>query len=289
MPRRRSFTRLARSSRNRSSGGGCLILLLGILLLWFLVSFGAQLLLLGLLGLLLYFGYRLYVWRPKALLWIGAAFLGLIFLGLLLPKNPALTSEVSPVRPTEALKAQTVKEPADQRYNLNISATYPGFTVKAFAVNNNRVDYQRVIAAATAKYSNEATLELRPGDYKLKLGMEGYTTVFWFRAFIPKNRNIAVDTRKFKSEFLTRKCKQNPRTDGSPFNATCPVPVQVAPRPLPRPTTTERLSAPLPLAQPEVYYPNCAAARAAGAAPLYAGEPGYRRKLDRDGDGVACE
>ncbi|MUL85001.1 excalibur calcium-binding domain-containing protein [Mycobacterium sp. CBMA247] len=36
-------------------------------------------------------------------------------------------------------------------------------------------------------------------------------------------------------------------------------------------------------------YPNCAAARAAGAAPLYAGQPGYSRKLDRDGDGVACE
>lgn len=38
-----------------------------------------------------------------------------------------------------------------------------------------------------------------------------------------------------------------------------------------------------------VYYPNCAAARAAGAAPIYAGQPGYRPKLDRDGDGVACE
>lgn len=38
-----------------------------------------------------------------------------------------------------------------------------------------------------------------------------------------------------------------------------------------------------------VYYPNCAAARAAGAAPIYAGQPGYQPKLDRDGDGVACE
>ena len=37
------------------------------------------------------------------------------------------------------------------------------------------------------------------------------------------------------------------------------------------------------------YYPNCAAARAAGAAPLYAGQPGYSSNLDRDGDGVACE
>lgn len=36
-------------------------------------------------------------------------------------------------------------------------------------------------------------------------------------------------------------------------------------------------------------YPNCAAARAAGAAPLRRGEAGYSAKLDRDADGVACE
>lgn len=38
-----------------------------------------------------------------------------------------------------------------------------------------------------------------------------------------------------------------------------------------------------------VYYANCTAARAAGAAPIRRGEPGYGRHLDRDGDGVACE
>lgn len=38
-----------------------------------------------------------------------------------------------------------------------------------------------------------------------------------------------------------------------------------------------------------VYYANCAEAAAAGAAPLYAGSPGYRQGLDGDGDGVACE
>lgn len=37
------------------------------------------------------------------------------------------------------------------------------------------------------------------------------------------------------------------------------------------------------------YYPNCAAARAAGAAPVRRGDPGYDRRLDRDGDGVGCE
>lgn len=37
------------------------------------------------------------------------------------------------------------------------------------------------------------------------------------------------------------------------------------------------------------YYANCDEARAAGAAPLHRGEPGYAPHLDRDGDGVACE
>lgn len=41
--------------------------------------------------------------------------------------------------------------------------------------------------------------------------------------------------------------------------------------------------------QANTYYQNCTAAKAAGAAPLYRGQPGYSAKLDRDGDGVACE
>lgn len=37
------------------------------------------------------------------------------------------------------------------------------------------------------------------------------------------------------------------------------------------------------------YYANCAEARAAGAAPIFRGQPGYGAHLDRDGDGKACE
>jgi hypothetical protein len=36
-------------------------------------------------------------------------------------------------------------------------------------------------------------------------------------------------------------------------------------------------------------YPDCAAARAAGAAPLHRGDPGWSDGMDGDGDGVACE
>jgi excalibur calcium-binding domain-containing protein len=58
-----------------------------------------------------------------------------------------------------------------------------------------------------------------------------------------------------------------------------------APAPPPPPVTTTEADPP----PDDVYYANCDAVRAAGAAPLYRGQPGYRPKLDRDGDGVACE
>ena len=38
-----------------------------------------------------------------------------------------------------------------------------------------------------------------------------------------------------------------------------------------------------------VYFRNCREAWAAGRAPLHVGQPGYRREMDGDGDGVACE
>jgi len=36
-------------------------------------------------------------------------------------------------------------------------------------------------------------------------------------------------------------------------------------------------------------FANCTEARAAGAAPVHRGDPGYSSRIDRDGDGVACE
>ncbi|HEY4070924.1 MAG TPA: excalibur calcium-binding domain-containing protein [Sphingomicrobium sp.] len=38
-----------------------------------------------------------------------------------------------------------------------------------------------------------------------------------------------------------------------------------------------------------VHYTGCDEVRAAGKAPLHAGEPGYRSQMDSDGDGIACE
>ncbi len=38
-----------------------------------------------------------------------------------------------------------------------------------------------------------------------------------------------------------------------------------------------------------IYFRKCDDVRAAGLAPLYRGDPGYREGLDRDNDGIACE
>jgi hypothetical protein len=72
-------------------------------------------------------------------------------------------------------------------------------------------------------------------------------------------------------------------------------PPDTSPKPVIPTTTTD----PSPLSttaspghtqsQANVYYRNCADVRAAGAAPLRPGDPGYRLGLDADKDGIACD
>ncbi|QOD04296.1 DUF1524 domain-containing protein [Pseudarthrobacter sp. BIM B-2242] len=77
---------------------------------------------------------------------------------------------------------------------------------------------------------------------------------------------------------------QVPPAPVAPGPAPAPVPVVPAPA-APAPA----IPAPAPAAPAAAYYANCAAAKAAGAAPILAGQAGYRAALDRDADGVACE
>lgn len=68
----------------------------------------------------------------------------------------------------------------------------------------------------------------------------------------------------------------------APATQPAAVPAQAAPAPAPAPAPARAPAA-------GVAYANCAAVRAAGAAPIRVGQPGYSRRLDRDGDGVGCE
>ena len=75
------------------------------------------------------------------------------------------------------------------------------------------------------------------------------------------------------------------RDTATPAGQSAPAPAEPQPE-APAAVAPAPPAAPAPGA---VYYANCAAARAAGAAPLRAGQPGYREQMDGDRDGVACE
>ena len=84
---------------------------------------------------------------------------------------------------------------------------------------------------------------------------------------------------------------QAPAPEPAPVVAAAPVAPAPAPAivvPVPAPVAPAPV-VPIPAAPAAVYYANCSAVKAAGAAPIYAGQAGYRAGLDRDSDGVGCE
>jgi hypothetical protein len=78
-----------------------------------------------------------------------------------------------------------------------------------------------------------------------------------------------------------------------PVQAAAPAQAAAPEQPAPAPAYVAPAYVPpapaVPAAPAAAYYANCAAARAAGAAPIRVGQPGYSTTLDRDRDGVACE
>lgn len=80
--------------------------------------------------------------------------------------------------------------------------------------------------------------------------------------------------------------------DGQPSRAPAEepttAPTERAPQPAPAPDPAPN-PAPAPVPAPGGAFANCSEARAAGAAPLHRGMPGYAPRMDGDGDGVACE
>ncbi|MCV2491616.1 DUF1524 domain-containing protein [Geodermatophilus sp. YIM 151500] len=87
------------------------------------------------------------------------------------------------------------------------------------------------------------------------------------------------------------RCPDQPLPDGDgaapPEPAAAPA---AAPTPAPGPASVpEPAAAPVPAPPGGASYRNCDAVRAAGAAPIRVGDPGWRASFDRDGDGVGCE
>ena len=103
-----------------------------------------------------------------------------------------------------------------------------------------------------------------------------------------------VETTLTEMETITEESEPVPPPAEEPIREEVEDPVQeqhAFADPVEEPVVEEAPEEPVaPAPEPvSAYFSNCAEARAAGASPLYAGSPGYRPGLDRDGDGVACE
>ncbi|WP_231580535.1 excalibur calcium-binding domain-containing protein [Corynebacterium kalinowskii] len=129
----------------------------------------------------------------------------------------------------------------------------------------------------------------------------------------PKTVEITTTVETTKTVEVTKSPSSTPQSSSKPPSSSTqtsqqpPAAEPPAPAPAAAPVVEEKIEdypaqpqqffappppAPAPAQAPApaaASYGSCKEARAAGAAPLYKGSPGYSSKLDRDGDGVACE
>lgn len=101
-------------------------------------------------------------------------------------------------------------------------------------------------------------------------------------------RRLLLDQRE--QDLVAREAAAQAAAEAA-ASAPKPPPVAAKPSaqaPAPKPPAVQAPVAPAPQAT-STYYKNCDAVRAAGAAPVRVGDPGYAGHLDRDGDGIGCE
>ncbi|MBG9982147.1 thermonuclease family protein [Aerococcaceae bacterium DSM 111020] len=111
---------------------------------------------------------------------------------------------------------------------------------------------------------------------------EGYAIARYIEDYIPNSKYAQTI---YESQDYARLNRHNVWRDGdSNYLAKA--------EGLPRDALSATEPAPAPVIQnPDgsVYYENCKAVRAAGAAPIRPGDPGWDPKFDGDNDGVGCE
>lgn len=137
-----------------------------------------------------------------------------------------------------------------------------------------RDDYGRIVARCSRGGSDLAATMVREG---LAVALPRFTADYVGLEAKAKALRMALWGSSFEPPAAFRSA--NPHL----FRAPSPAPVS--------PSARRTLARAVPAAAKVAWgvFRNCAAARAAGAAPLYRGRPGYGSHLDADGDGVACE
>ncbi|MET9266185.1 excalibur calcium-binding domain-containing protein [Amycolatopsis sp. NPDC004079] len=261
---------------------------------------------------------------PTWLTVVLSVFAVLFILGAVFGK-PAPTPEpvAAPVAPPPTTAVTTSSSPAPVTYtvdkitdaaNLDLAGSDGSHrTVRILglevATGNNCYAAETVtwannkLAGAAVKITTDTTdgvsLALTDGtDYATATLSAGYARLSG-NVVSDSLRNAANTAQQAAAGLWAEPCKGmiTAPTPVPPAPTQTPTPKKDTPAPPPAPRVSEQAAPPPPPVedQPEpeqpsaAYYKNCAAAKAAGVAPLHRGDPGYRPALDRDGDGIACE
>ena len=177
-----------------------------------------------------------------------------------------------------------------------ISAGLAGITPEGVEVSK-RYEAENLMRKINAKNKEEAEKRKKANDEKNRKEKETKT-----KAELKEKEMKAEEERKKKADEEKLKEEEVKRDENSkkPVQSAPPQP---QPQATPQPNRTQSQVTPQPnRAQPQsqpaqqptpppidASFKNCQQVRAAGRAPIHAGQPGYGRHLDRDGDGIACE
>ena len=116
---------------------------------------------------------------------------------------------------------------------------------------------------------------------------EGLAVARYIHGYLPNSKY--AETIYFSQEYAQRNALNVWKDGDTDYLSKA----EFAPRPDPVPVAEVPASEVVEEAaqQPaqNVYYKNCTAVRAAGAAPIYPEDPGWDPKFDRDNDGIGCE
>lgn len=158
------------------------------------------------------------------------------------------------------------------------------WTAKKRTAFANDLDFGPSLIAVSLS-TNRSKGDRDPAEWMPK--STAYTCTYVKNWIAVKSRwNLSVDTTE-KSALLGYLTKCPNQFVDKPAR---PNVAHLLPKPKPKPVVHKPVAHKPVGGSSSVYYANCAAVRAAGAAPLHAGQPGYETpRLDRDGDGVACE
>lgn len=195
-------------------------------------------------------------------------------------------SETSPEESADPVLEPTQQEVWVANYNANLKP-YIAAVTTAFAMRPKKVDAPAGALNACQLMSKEQPLDKRVGQArKAFTGTSSPTYDEALAAIDATATTICPEFAAFHESQTAERAKQLRAAEKKRKEREQRLKEEAAARAAEEARKLAEQQEPEP---ESAYYENCTAVEAAGAAPIYAGDPGYGSHLDRDGDGVACE